>query len=702
MAVIEMTYSLQRVGEQTLKLSVEERNLLSVAYGSTAGCRRAAWRIVTSVEQKEKFKGMEQQTSYAREYVAKVEDEIHKIRDGIRTSMDENLIPKRLNFVKDVVDSEDLHLNVYRETLQQNKILHSIKMNLAKKYMEMLAEIAKKKDDDYKKFYEQFGKRLSLGIHKAELLRFNTSKSGEEQIGFKEYVDRMREGQNDIYCITGESNAAMSSWSFRELLRKKGYEVLYMTDRVDEFAVQQPKEFDGTKLKQTMMEGLDVGDQDEWKTLEKLNMEHEPSRKLMKETLGDKVDGVIVSNRMVDSLRVLTLSKYGWSVGMQRSTQQRDSNQAVVSNTCKQHNKRDRKKERKGEGERGQSEQEEKGREEKGQEERETGERGKREEETEEERKEVQEETDKEVKKDMTVWVEVRRRTRRKSRKMVQIFVKVDGGDTSAMEMEMCDKVDDIVKKIQISDRDVYVTSGGRILRRSDKLESCEVRDGSTIQVTSRMRGGGKHKDKKNKVEKKQVAILRRSESLQAQLEQKDEEESKCDEGQAISEDVVQQVLETGLDALGGAEALESKSEGSDDEVDKKLEIFLVAFKKGCRLPSVLVEELEKLAKSEVTARRAAMKSQTAEDLIKNEEEAEKVPRKAKEEQSEKVRDGDCRMCRCPLQKVWSRLTCLCQSTSSEVLTTLRPTSKTVMYTSVLHDVLKCLHWLRMPTNQVP
>ena len=144
---------------------------------------------------------------------------------------------------------------------------------------------------------------------------------------------------------------------------------------------------------------------------------------------------------------------------------------------------------------------------------------------------------------------------------------------------------------------------------------------------------------RKNKVEKKQVAILRRSESPQAQLEQKDEEESKCDEGQAISEDVVQQVLERGLDVLGGAEALERLSEGSDDEVDKKMELFMVAFKKGCRLPPVLVEELEKLAKSEVTARRAAMKSQAAEDVTKNEEEAEKVPRKAKEEQSEKVRE---------------------------------------------------------------
>ena len=111
------------------------------------------------------------------------------------------------------------------------------------------------------------------------------------------------------------------------------------------------------------------------------------------------------------------------------------------------------------------------------------------------------EEGNKEVKKDVTDWVEVKRRSRRKSRKMIQIFVKVNGGKTSVMEIEMSDKVDDIVKKISISDRDVYVTSGGRILRRSDELESCEVRDGSIVEVTSRMRGGGRHKDKRNKAQ---------------------------------------------------------------------------------------------------------------------------------------------------------------------------------------------------------
>merc|ERR1711937_1053233 len=149
-------------------------------------------------------------------------------------------------------------------------------------------------------------------------MRYQTSKSGDEFISLKEYVDRMKEGQNDIYYITGESIAAVSSSPFLESLRKKGLEVLYMVDPIDEYTVQQLKEFDGKKLKSVTKEGLEIDDDDEKKKMEELKAEFEPLTKLMKEVLGDKVEKVVISDRMADSPCVLTTSEHGWSANMER------------------------------------------------------------------------------------------------------------------------------------------------------------------------------------------------------------------------------------------------------------------------------------------------------------------------------------------------------------------------------------------------
>jgi len=184
----------------------------------------------------------------------------------------EDIIPEWLNFVKGIVDSEDLPLNISREALQQNKILKVIKKNLVKKCLDMFAEISENKDD-YKKFYEQFSKNLKLGIHEdntnrikiAELLRFHTSKSGEELVSLKEYVDRMKDNQKDIFFITGESRQSVATSPFLEGLRKKGYEVIYMVDPIDEYAVQQLKEFDGKKLRSCTKEGLNLEEDEEEK-----------------------------------------------------------------------------------------------------------------------------------------------------------------------------------------------------------------------------------------------------------------------------------------------------------------------------------------------------------------------------------------------------------------------------------------------------
>merc|ERR1711981_991837 len=238
----------------------------------------------------------------------------------------DELMPEWLNFVKGVVDSGDLPLNISREMLQQNKILKVIRKNLVKKCMELFDELAEDKDS-YKKFYEQFAKNIKLGIHEdstnrkklAGMMRYYTSASGDEMCSFGDYVSRMKEDQKDIYYITGENKEIVQASAFVERLKKRGFEVVYMTEPIDEYVVQQLKEFDGKNLVSVTKEGLELPEDEEEKKKKEADKEKfEPLCKVMKDILDKKVEKVVVSSRLVSSPCCIVTSQYGWTANMER------------------------------------------------------------------------------------------------------------------------------------------------------------------------------------------------------------------------------------------------------------------------------------------------------------------------------------------------------------------------------------------------
>ncbi|CCD11649.1 unnamed protein product [Trypanosoma congolense IL3000] len=238
----------------------------------------------------------------------------------------EDLCPEWLGFMRGVVDSEDLPLNISRENLQQNKILKVIRKNIVKKALELFEELMENKDD-YKKFYEQFSKNVKLGIHEdsanrkklMELLRFHSSESGEEMTTLKDYVTRMKEGQKCIYYVTGDSKKKLETSPFIEQAKRRGMEVLFMTDPIDEYVMQQVKDFEDKKFACLTKEGVHFEEtEEEKKQREEEKAAFERLCKTMKEVLGEKVEKVVVSDRLATSPCILVTSEFGWSAHMEQ------------------------------------------------------------------------------------------------------------------------------------------------------------------------------------------------------------------------------------------------------------------------------------------------------------------------------------------------------------------------------------------------
>jgi len=240
----------------------------------------------------------------------------------------EELLPRYLSFIKGVVDSSDLPLNVSREILQEGRVVRVMKRRLIAKSLAMLKDLAKDEDaTKYNLFHENFGRNLKLGLIEdkdnmkelSELIRFSSSQSGDSLTSLADYVKRMKENQKQIYFLAASSKEGAAKSPFIEGLLKRGLEVLYLLEPIDEVALTNLQEYDGYKLVDISKEEVDLGeDEDEKKEKEEKEKEYESLTKMMTEILGDKVEKVVVSTRLGESPCILTTSKFGWSANMER------------------------------------------------------------------------------------------------------------------------------------------------------------------------------------------------------------------------------------------------------------------------------------------------------------------------------------------------------------------------------------------------
>lgn len=241
------------------------------------------------------------------------------VRRVFITDQFDELIPEYMKFMKGVIETDDVPLNLSRELLQQNKTIKLIGKNIVKKALDMFVNISNDADK-FRTFYEQYSKNIKLGVHEdsvnreklTTLLRYETSKSDGDLISLDEYLDNMQEGQTNIYYMTGESVASLQNSPFVQHFKEKGIEVLYMVDPLDEYITQQVKDYKDKKLVCITKENGDFSLE------ESVKEEYKNICDFFKSVLSEDIEKVVVSNRLANYPCLLSTSEYGWTANMQR------------------------------------------------------------------------------------------------------------------------------------------------------------------------------------------------------------------------------------------------------------------------------------------------------------------------------------------------------------------------------------------------